>query len=141
MRVYTDDEKIKMFEKVCNAISEHNMSLRSALELSDTPPKSTFLDWVAKDKQMSDQYARAIEQRTDNLFEELIEIAEDRDDVQYTDEEGNIRVDNGAVQAKRLEIDTKKWALSKMNPKKYSDKINIGLSGTNDEPLKVEIID
>jgi len=46
------------------------------------------------------------------------------------------RIDSAWVQLQRLKIDAKKWELSKLNPKKYGDKIQQEHSGE----LKTTII-
>lgn len=129
------------FERMCNYISEGN-SLNSALKLHDTPDKNTFYKWIdhtllnepteddiADCKRRFNQYTRATRERTEVLFEDMITLVEDREDVSYYDEAGNKRIDNAAVQAKRLEFQAKQWALSKMYPKKYGDRIDVTSKG------------
>ncbi len=59
----------------------------------------------------SDMYARAREERADRLFEELFEIA---------DKPCTNQVE---VQQQRNRLDTRKWALSKLAPRKYGDRV------------------
>ena len=47
--------------------------------------------------------------------------------------------DSGAVQKQRLQVDTRKWLLSKLAPKKYGDRMT--LAGDEDSPLKIEKIE
>jgi hypothetical protein len=47
--------------------------------------------------------------------------------------------DSGAVQKQRLQVDTRKWLLSKLAPKKYGDKLE--LSGDPDRPLAIQKIE
>ena len=56
-------------------------------------------------------YARAREERADRLFEELFEIA---------DKPCTNQVE---VQQQRNRLDTRKWALSKLAPRKYGDRV------------------
>ncbi len=56
------------------------------------------------------------------------------DDVDFASESGN-----AAVQAARLRVDTRKWLLSKLLPKKYGDRIENRLSGPEGEPLKIVV--
>ena len=44
--------------------------------------------------------------------------------------------DSGAVADKKVQIDTRKWLLSKLAPKKYGDKLE--LSGDKENPLHVK---
>ena len=152
--VWKEKDIEKAFNKICEHISEEGKSLNSALRLKGTPDKNTFYKWIDHNKHKEpsqetidlcqkrfNQYARAVENRSDTLFEELILLAEKRDDCHYLDDNGNKRIDSAAVQAKRVEIDVKKWALSKMRPKKYGDKIDV-TSGNKqiDKPFVVEIV-
>ena len=43
------------------------------------------------------------------------------------------KIDNAMVQKQRLRVDTRKWLLSKMAPKKYGDKLE--LSGNEESPV------
>jgi hypothetical protein len=45
--------------------------------------------------------------------------------------------DSGAVQKQRLQVDTRKWLLSKIAPRKYGDKVT--LAGDEDNPMKADI--
>lgn len=83
----------------------------------------------------SDVYARTREARADKLFEDLIKIADYGVNDTYTDEEGNTRTDHDVIARSRLRVDTRKWVISKMVPKKYGDKLE--LSGDAGAPLVV----
>ena len=91
----------------------------------------TFLDWVAKDAQLAEQYARAREILLEYHAEEILEIA---DEAVGSTESG--ATDSGAVQKQKLQIDSRKWILSKLAPKKYGDKITQELTGPNGGPIQ-----
>lgn len=138
----TIEEINEKFDLIIRDIEINRMSLRSSLNCKGMPSSSTFYEWLNDYPDFAKRYARACEARQESKFEEILEIADDDSDVFY-DEAGNKRVDAAAVQKKRLQIDARKWQLSKENPKKYGDKmqhdgelnlnttiINLG-SGTN----------
>lgn len=83
-------------------------SVSAVCSCDDMPYRSTIYEWLAKYSDFSDRYARASEQRADRYFDEMLDIA----DGTLIDE----------VQKAKLQIDTRKWVLARMNPKKYSDK-------------------
>ena len=87
-------------------------------------------------------YAAAREAQADYLAEELLEIADDatNDWMQRRREDGTIAtVLNGEhVQRSRLRIDTRKFLLAKLQPKKYGDHVTTALTGPNGGPIKVE---
>ncbi len=63
-----------------------------------------------------EQYTRAMELRTEQDFEHLMDITLEQPAM--TDK----GIDPAWVNLKRLQVDTIKWALSKRNPKKYADR-------------------
>ena len=66
--------------------------------------------------------ARAREERADRLFEELFEIA---------DKPCTNQVE---VQQQRNRLDTRKWALSKLAPRKYGDRVEHDVKGGGFQP-------
>ena len=93
-------------------------------------PNSTFLLWVSEDQSLADRYARAREDLIEHMATETLAIA---DAPVGSTEHGT--TDNGAVQKQRLQVDTRKWLLSKLAPKKYGDQLT--LSGNDNAPLSV----
>lgn len=83
-------------------------SVKSVCDDKDMPHRSTIYEWLAQNADFSDRYARASEQRADQYFDEMLDIAD-----KALPEE---------VQKAKLQIDTRKWVLARMNPKKYGDK-------------------
>jgi hypothetical protein len=72
-----------------------------------------------------EQYARARELQAEYVFDEITEIAD------LAVEEAN------AIGKARLRIDARKWAASKMAPKKYGDKVETKLIGDANNPIAV----
>lgn len=94
-------------------------------------PHSTFLGWVAADKELADKYARAREDLIEHIAAETLEIADA--EVGFTDTGST---DTGAVQKQRLQVDTRKWLLSKLAPRKYGDRLI--MAGDEDNPVQVK---
>ena len=79
----------------------------------------TFYQWLNQYEECAKRYARATEERALAIFEDTMDIA-----------------DNGAdYNRDRLRVDTRKWFLSKLNPKKYSDKLQVDTSEFKEQPL------
>ena len=137
---YSEDEIDTIFKRIINAISINNMSLRAALRMHGMPTSETFFKWIDADKDKTIQYTRACEQRADNIFEEILEIADDSsNDVKIT-EDGIQTVNSEFVQRSKLRVDARKWMLGKMNPKKYGDKSTTILEG-GDKPIEISFED
>lgn len=125
---YSPKQIEESFNKIIKHIEEGN-SLRAALSLIDTPCKNTFFKWLEEDDDKMNQYARACEDRADVIFEQIISIADESDRDIKTVDGGKEVIDNEVVQRSRLKIDARKWMLSKMNPKKYGDRVENVLTG------------
>jgi len=93
-------------------------------------PQSTFATWVSEDADLAERYARAREDLIEHMAAETLAIA---DAPVGSTEHGT--TDNGAVAKQRLQVDTRKWLLSKLAPKKYGDQLT--LSGNDKAPISV----
>jgi hypothetical protein len=122
--MYSPAQRKEIINKLCKLI-ESGISLRKALESdSNMPSRVVFYEWLEADKEKANQYVRACETRADLIFEEIMDIADDSgNDVKYT-EHGEV-INSEFVQRSRLRVDSRKWMLGKMNPKKYGDKIDL----------------
>jgi hypothetical protein len=131
------DYSPELAETICNLLIEGN-SLRAIEDMDGMPSKTAILRWVAKHPEFRDQYARALEARTDAHADEILAIADDGhndwmqkqfgDDVKW--------IENGeAIRRSQLRIDSRKWLMSKLAPKKYGDKLLHG--GDPSNPVKM----
>jgi hypothetical protein len=75
----------------------------------DMPNRDTIYQWLNNNKGFSDNYARACTLRREERFEKMEEIPDLEEDVQRA----------------RLKIDVLKWQLSKEEPRKYGDKLEL----------------
>ncbi len=80
-------------------------------------PAATFVSWVEKDPVLAEQYACAREVMLDKMADDLLEISDEA--VPST---ANGGLDSAAVAKQRLQVDTRKWLLSKLAPKKYGER-------------------
>ena len=112
-----------LFNEIISDISE-GMPVRKALRGRISNGK--FYDMLEEDVDREKRYARACAQRADIIFEESLEIADDsNEDITYKD---GVAIENQkVVQRDRLRVETRKWFLSKLHPKKYGDKSEIDL--------------
>lgn len=119
-------------QAICMRIAEGE-SLRMICRDDSMPDKSTVLRWIGRHAEFRDQYAQAKELGVEAIAEELFEIADDgtNDWMEMTDSEGNAygyKVNGEHIQRSKLRIDTRKWYLSKILPKKYGDRIQQDLT-------------
>jgi hypothetical protein len=115
---------------------ENGEAIRTILKEKGMPSSKTFYEWLDSDELKVKRYARATTLRAKDIFEEMLEIADDASqDLLATDrgEIGNMV----KVQRDKLRIDTRKWALSKLEPKKYGDSVK--LTGDADNPIQSKL--
>jgi hypothetical protein len=101
-------------------------SLRSICRDERMPPPSTVRGWVLDDRDgFATAYERARMLGCYAIADEMIEIASDDAGDVRTDKEGRIVVNNANVQRARLQIETKRWLLSKFMPAQFGDKVEL----------------
>jgi hypothetical protein len=134
--MYTEDERTELFDAICESIII-GKSLRKALNEVDLPAK-TFFIWLREDETKSKQYAQAATERAELMFEDMLDIADDgRND--FIESEDGTRLNSENIQRSRLRVDTRKWALSKMMPKKYGDKLDLTTGGEKIQPQQTQL--
>jgi hypothetical protein len=128
---YSQDDKNNIFKNVCARIAEGE-ALSVILRSDDSfPSRQTFYDWIESSADFIDKYARATQYRADVMFEDMITISNTEQETIKTvfDGEKTTIIKEDHHQSRKLQIDTIKWALSKMQPKKYGDKIDLTNAG------------
>ena len=113
-------------EKICSKIAS-GKSVRSIVKDKKMPSSSTIFRWLLDEekKEFWEQYEKARNIQAELIFEELIEIADNPEEgVEVWTEDGRIKIKKGDMLGhRRLKVDTRKWYLSKVLPKKFGDKI------------------
>lgn len=118
---------LELAKELCKRL-ELGESLRGICEDPHMPFPSAVLGWVDRDVDgFAEHYARARGIGYRLLADEIIEIS-DRPSGSLV----NGGTDTGDVAHRRLQVDSRKWMLSKMLPKVYGEKQQIEHSGTID---------
>jgi hypothetical protein len=110
------ETKVNAINEILERISEGE-SLRQIIadpKLERLPCTRLFYEWIKGDEKLSNNYARATDERAELIFEDLITIS----DNEY-----------GDATRDRLRVDTRKWVLGRMKPKKYGDKLDLTSDG------------
>lgn len=89
---------------------------------------TTFLKFICADPSRSEMYARGREDRADVLADEIVAISDETEVVAKTRANGEVvlELDPTAVQRNKLRVDARKWAASKLKPRTYGDKLELG---------------
>lgn len=98
----------ELADRICARLADGD-SLRKVCKSEDMPDKATVFRWLRTNEAFCDQYTRAKEESADSWADDIVDIAD-----------GEPSAD---VQRDRLRVDARKWAASKLKPKKYGDKL------------------
>lgn len=127
--------------EICNRMSEGE-SLRAICRDEGMPSRSMVFRWLDAQPAFRDQYTRAREDLLEHWAEEILEISDDgrRDYIggQVTEGVTAVVVDHDHISRSRLRVDSRKWLLSKLAPKKYGDRTTTELTGPNGGPIETK---
>lgn len=114
----------KVCDEICLRLVEGE-SLRRICQDEKMPHIGTVLRWVGENTKLREQYTRARELQAEVYADEITQIADDGQNDTYTDDEGNVKTDHDVIARSRLRVDSRKWIVSKLLPKKYGDKLEL----------------
>lgn len=122
-------------EYICYVIATNVASTaRLCREVPDFPGLMALIRWRNEFDGFDEKFQRAKEMQADLMAEETIDIADTpQEGITTTEKETFVETKTEDMLGhRRLQVDTRKWFASKMNPK-YSDKLDIsgGLDNTN----------
>ena len=145
----------KLRDEICSRLADGE-SLRSICRDSHIPHRDTINRWIIENRGevvkdgvvveqgFYDHYSRAKDVCLDNMADEILEISDDgtNDYVKKLSEKGNefVIVDHEHVNRSRLRVESRKWYLSKLAPKRYGSENTIkhqqlDKSGNNIDPV------
>jgi len=126
--------------EICGHIATTTMGLNDIALIDGIPDQTTISLWIRDEKKVDPEdeleedfsllYARAKKNQMHMLGEEMLEIADDASNDYMLragrDEDSPGWQENGDTTARsRLRLDTRKWLMSKLEPKVYGDKQQI----------------
>jgi hypothetical protein len=122
----------ELADLICDRIA-NGESLRAICNDDEVPVKaSTVCLWLKDHPEFAEQYTRAREIQADKLFDEILEIADEREGDTVETPDGRELVNHDAIARAKLRVDARKWMAGKLRPKVYGDKIAVG--GADDLP-------
>ena len=116
---YSTEERERLLIAVFTRM-KNGQSLMQACA-AENVPESTIRYWADRDDDTSAEYARARGSLIDSHVNELLSISDTEPD---------------AARA-RVQIDTRKWIMSKLMPKKFGDKIQNEHTGQDGGPIRI----
>lgn len=124
---------VKSAEEICKRLALGE-SLRTICKDEKMPDISTVMAWILDPEkaQFSEQYRRAREAQAENMFDEILEIADDGSNDYMTITKGDVtynKEDTEVTNRSKLRVNARQWYLSKIVPKKYGDKLDLTTDG------------
>lgn len=133
-------------DRICEMLIEGWSLRRACAEMrnqygDEWPSEATVRLWAMRDENgFSAQYTRAREVQAHTLAEEIRDISDTpRNGIKTkTEPDGSVKTEEGdMIEHRRLQVDARKWYLSKVLPKVYGEKITQEHTGANGGPLQV----
>jgi hypothetical protein len=134
--VWTDELEQTILMRIA-----HGESVRAIAQDPELPASSTIYEHLIESTAFAEKYARAREAQMEAMADEILAIADDSTSDTMTVKRGDSEAsapDNEWINRSRLRVDTRKWLMSKLAPKKYGDKQEI--TGKDGAPLGVTIV-
>lgn len=103
-------------------------SLRSICADATMPSQEAVYTWLRNNADFRGQYSRAREDQAETYLDEIIKISDDTSHDTTTTDNGE-QPNSEWIARSRLRVDARKWAMSKLAPKKYGDKIDVTSGG------------
>ena len=131
---------VELAAEICTQIAS-GLSLQKVCQQPGMPSVHTIFMWLsdATKSEFSSNYTRARDMRSDKIFEETLDISDRADDdllqVEKLDKDGKptgkvvLGGNHVVVQRHRLMVDTRKWFLSRMDPKRFGDRQQVDHTG------------
>lgn len=107
---YSPDQRKVIYEKICDGIAGGSSVGKICRSDDSLPSKETIFQWLAKDAEFSDQYARARSSRSDARADRIDDLLEE------------VKAGTLDPNAARVIIDAEKWQAGKENAKRYGER-------------------
>ena len=128
---------LELVTSICDRIATSERGLaRICREDKNVPTYKTVWNWLNdKDKEeFLHMYVRAKELQADFMADNILNIADDNGKDIRTTEDGVASVNYDHINRSKLRVDTRKWLLAKLMPKKYGDKLEVDTNINNKTP-------
>ena len=118
---------------ICKRIAAGE-SLRRICFEPEMPNADTVFTWLIDDKhkRFSENFSRARASQAELMFDEILDIADDGENDYMTITKGDTSYnmeDKEVTNRSKLRVETRKWYLSKVLPKKFGDKMDVTSGG------------
>lgn len=131
---YSEAMAVKILAALSGDANTDPKSLRSICAAEGMPTEMTVRRWVAEDRDgFAARYAEARDYAIDHMAADTIRIADDSglDVIGVNPETGKPIVDGDAIARAKLRVDSRKWYVAKLAPKRYGDRLQVDADVTH----------
>jgi hypothetical protein len=103
------------------------------------PEPKTIYRWMLANPEFQQGYARAKEDQTQILEDEILQIADNTqlgEIVTIKADGTEERKQADMIEHRKLQIESRKWLMGKLKPKKYGEKTQTEVTGANGGPVE-----
>jgi len=123
--------------EICERLAQTE-SLVDICKDAGMPSYRAVMKWLAEDPAFSQRYARAHKQQADYMAEDILRIADDSQNDYFMDAAGKRIVCQENIARSKLRVDTRKWLMTKLAPKKYGDRQQVDMTVETKPPLTIQ---
>lgn len=113
-------------DQILDGIATSKRGLAQVIADADLPiSPALFYKWLIQNEELREKYTRAKEDQTQILEDEILQIADTPvlGEV-ITDKGDKVEIRRGdMIEHRKLQIESRKWLMGKLRPRKYGDKI------------------
>lgn len=124
-----DWDRQAVMEVICHRIATSSKGLSTILTMGyqgyQFPKYGVLYRWMKEDESLNELYLRAKVEQAEFLADEMLDIADDgRNDFMAMEEQKTgKRFHKEHVQRTRLRLETRKWLMAKLKPRKYGERV------------------
>lgn len=114
-------------DSICQELATSSKGIHKIAENHGVTASTVWL-WLTQHQEFSEKYARAKDLQAEFMMCEIIDIADDSSNDTLTTEFGQAP-NHEWISRSKLRVDTRKWLMSKLAPKKFGDKLDVTSAG------------
>ncbi len=131
--IYSDE----LAQEICSTIACQSRGLTYLCSKNPHwPERTTIFQWRLDKPDFSNLYDKAKYAQAESLADEMLDIADETSSDKVVNNAGNEVCNSEYVNRSRLRVDTRKWILERLSPKKYGSKLEN--SRSEDEKSLIE---
>jgi hypothetical protein len=104
------------------------------------PTRQSLFQKLYKDENARELYYAAREMQMEAMAEEILELSDNAENDWSTDDRGRRVANNDVLQRARLKVDTRKFIMAKMAPRRFGEKNFTEVSGDPNKPLTLTVV-